>query len=232
MPNQRQFPMMSLVLIPIGIALNFVLGALAKQLNLPIFLDSVGTVLAGVLGGPWVGAITGFLGVLSISAFAPSAVVWSLQAAVIGLVAGLLAYLGWFKGVQRIIVSTLIIIVLSVALSSIISYLVFGGFDGYGIGVLRAALVEMGLSLPLAIFVTSAVAELIDKSISVAVPMIVIGLMSDRFLNKFANGPKVRDLKTAPAEAAPASPSPRSGGTSGGYGSYQRPAGSGDSTAE
>ncbi len=193
--NDREFPLMSLLLIPIGIALNFLIGSLAKALNLPIFLDSVGTVLAAVLGGPVVGGITGLLGVLSLSAFAPAAVVWSLQAATIGVVTGLLARFGWFRGVKRIVVSTLVIIVLSVALSATISYLVFGGFDGYGISVVRAALVESGLSLPASIAITSTVAELIDKSISVALPMVVIGLMSDRFLNKFSNGPRLRDLQ-------------------------------------
>lgn len=234
---KREFPIMSLLLIPIGIALNFVIGSLAKQLQLPIFLDSVGTILAAVLGGPIVGAVTGFLGVLSISAFAPSAVVWSVQAGIIGLVTGLLARFGWFKGVRRIIVSTLIIIALSVALSAIISYLVFGGFDGYGIGVIRGLLVEAGLSLPTAIVVTSAVAELIDKSISVAVPMIVIGLMSDRFLNKFSNGPRLRNFvqPTATASPAPTAPAAPTGTTTpvadepprrtGGYGSYSDPEG-------
>jgi len=228
---------MSLLLIPIGIAINFALGALAKTLNLPIFLDSVGTILAAVLGGPIVGAITGFLGVLSISAFAPSAVVWSFQAAFIGLVAGLLARFGWFRGWGKTIVSTLIIILLSVALSATISYVVYKGFDGYGIGVIRAALEKAGWSKPLAILTTSAVAELIDKSISVALPMIVVGLMSDRFLNKFPNGPHLRHLETAPAvERAPrttttttgpggatSAPASRADGTTGGYGSYDEP---------
>lgn len=193
--NDRAFPLMGLLLIPIGIALDFVIGSLAKALNLPIFLDSVGTVLAAVLGGPVVGGITGLLGVLSLSAFAPAAVVWSLQAAAIGVVTGLLARFGLFRGVKRIVISTLVIIVLSVALSATISYLVFGGFDGYGIGVIRAALVESGMSLPASIVITSTVVELIDKSISVALPMVVIGLMSDRFLNKFSNGPRLRDLQ-------------------------------------
>lgn len=195
MARSREFSLMSLLLIPIGIALNFVLGALAKTLNLPIFLDSVGTILAAILGGPIVGGITGLLGVLSIASFAPAAVVWSLQAALIGVVAGLLARFGWFRG-SRIVVSTLIIVAMSVALSAIISIAVFGGFDGYGISVLRAALIEAGFSMPAAVVTTSAVAELIDKSLSVAVPMLVIAGMSDRFLNKFPNGPHLRTLKT------------------------------------
>ena len=213
---KREFPLMSLLLIPIGIALNFVIGALAKALNLPIFLDSVGTILAAVLGGPIVGAVTGFLGVLSISAFAPAAVVWSFQAGVIGLIAGLLARYGWFKGAAKVTISTAIIIGLSVLGSAVISYVVYGGFDGYGIGIIRAVLVEAGVSLPVAIIVTSAVAELIDKTISVVVPMLVIGFMSDRALSKFVNGPKLRDLKVAEIVDEIETTEPSSGA----YGSY------------
>lgn len=236
---KREFSMMSLLLIPIGIALNFVLGSVAKALNLPIFLDSVGTVLAAILGGPIVGGITGLLGVLSISAFAPAAVVWSLQAGVIGIVVGLLARFGWFRG-SRVILSTLIIVGLSVLLSAIISIAVFGGFDGYGISVIRAALIEAGFNMPTAVVITSAVAELIDKSLSVAIPMLVIGGMSDRFLNKFPNGPHLRTLRpqagtvgtgrVAPQPATPVvsdSPLDQSAvdetDTYGSYGSYDEP---------
>lgn len=238
----RRFSLISLLLIPSGIALNFVLGSLAKALNLPIFLDSVGTILAAILGGPLVGAVTGFLGVLSISLFAPSAVVWSLQAGAIGAITGLLAMAGWFRGLGRTTASTLVIIVASVAGSSIISYLVFGGFDGYGIGVVRAVLVNSGMPLTLAIFITSLVAEVIDKTISVAVPMIVVGRMSDRMLNLLPMGPRLRQLRTEaavpeqatglegagptiPADGAgPSTPGGGAGPATGGYGSYQSPA--------
>lgn len=193
--------MMSLLLIPIGIALNFALGATAKALNLPIFLDSVGTILAAVLGGPIVGGITGLLGVLAISSFAPTAVVWSIAGGLIGVVAGLLARFGWFRGV-KVVLATLVIILLAVTLSAVISIAVFGGFDGYGISVIRAGLVEAGFSMPVAVVLTSAVAELIDKSLSVLVPMLVVAAMSDRFLNKFPNGRFLRHLKTVPATGA------------------------------
>ena len=50
-----------LALMPVAIALNITIGSLVSLLKLPIYLDSIGTVLVGVLGGPWAGALTGLL---------------------------------------------------------------------------------------------------------------------------------------------------------------------------
>ena len=45
-----------LILIPLMVALNLVLGAIVATLKLPIFLDSVGIILTGILAGPWAAA--------------------------------------------------------------------------------------------------------------------------------------------------------------------------------
>ncbi len=48
----RQFSTRVIVLIPIAIAINIVLGYTVQTvLKLPIYLDSIGTILVGVLAG-------------------------------------------------------------------------------------------------------------------------------------------------------------------------------------
>ena len=48
------------VLVAVGIVLNIAIGqVVCNVLELPIYLDSIGTILAGALGGPLVGALTG-----------------------------------------------------------------------------------------------------------------------------------------------------------------------------
>ena len=50
------------MLIPIAIAINIILGqTVAAALKVPIYLDSIGTILVGVLAGPIAGALTGGL---------------------------------------------------------------------------------------------------------------------------------------------------------------------------
>jgi energy-coupling factor transport system substrate-specific component len=58
---KNDFTLISVLLIPVAVAINFVGGQLAMALKLPIYLDSIGTMLVGLIAGPWVGAATGLL---------------------------------------------------------------------------------------------------------------------------------------------------------------------------
>src|SRR5262245_62030548 len=52
----------TLMLMPVAIALNIVLGSTVQSaLRLPIYLDSLGTIVTGVLAGPLAGMVTGAL---------------------------------------------------------------------------------------------------------------------------------------------------------------------------
>src|SRR5438105_15037889 len=52
---------LAIVLIPVCIAIDWAGHAIASTLKLPLFLDSIGTVLGGLLAGPWVGGISGLI---------------------------------------------------------------------------------------------------------------------------------------------------------------------------
>ena len=101
----RQFDTRTIVLIPFAIAINIVLGqTVATALKLPVYLDSIGTILVGVLAGPIAGAATGLLSnlawtfVLAGTPFgSPFAWPFAIVAAEIGLVAGLFGYAGVFR---------------------------------------------------------------------------------------------------------------------------------------
>lgn len=93
-----------LVLMPAAIAMNVVLGqAVGSALKLPVYLDSLGTILVGVLAGPVPGAVTGLLSnllwqyVLPPPFQSPTAAAFCLTATEIGLVAGTAARLGAFR---------------------------------------------------------------------------------------------------------------------------------------
>jgi energy-coupling factor transport system substrate-specific component len=82
----------------VAIAINIALGtALAYALKIPIYMDSIGTILVGVLCGPVAGAVTGVLGNLLWSYVIPPPfqdpprAAFAIVAAVIGLIAGLAA---------------------------------------------------------------------------------------------------------------------------------------------
>jgi hypothetical protein len=100
----RQFTTRVIVLMPVAIAINIVLGATVQQgLKLPIYLDSIGTILVGVLAGPLAGALTGILSNLIWGYLLPSPIgtttigPFAITAGVIGLLAGLWGQLGLFR---------------------------------------------------------------------------------------------------------------------------------------
>lgn len=92
----RQFTLRVVALMPIAIAINIVLGqTVAAALKIPIYLDSIGTILVGVLAGPIAGAATGALAnilwayVIPPPFQYPPAAAFAVVAAVIGISAGL-----------------------------------------------------------------------------------------------------------------------------------------------
>jgi len=92
-----------LTLMPVAIAINIAVGSIAVALRLPIYLDSIGTVLVGALAGPWAGALTGILSNLIWSILpvpggaGPTAAFFAPVAGVIGLMAGFWASRGVFQ---------------------------------------------------------------------------------------------------------------------------------------
>lgn len=63
-----QLPARTIAIIPVALALNIVVGQIVGSIGLPLYIDSVGTVLIAVLAGPIAGLATGTL----------SSVVWGL----------------------------------------------------------------------------------------------------------------------------------------------------------
>jgi hypothetical protein len=101
--RSRDLSTATLSLMPVAIAINIAVGAIVVFLRLPIYLDSIGTVLVGVLAGPWAGALTGILSNLLWSILpvpggaGPFVAFFAPVAAVIGLMAGFWARQGVFR---------------------------------------------------------------------------------------------------------------------------------------
>jgi hypothetical protein len=97
-----QFSTRVITLMPVAIAINIVLGVTVQQvLKLPIYLDSIGTILVGVLAGPIAGALTGivtnviwqYAPVIGGGTMGP----FAITAGVIGLLAGIWGRLGVYR---------------------------------------------------------------------------------------------------------------------------------------
>jgi energy-coupling factor transport system substrate-specific component len=117
-----RFDTRTIVLIPIAIAINIVLGqTVGNALKIPIYLDSIGTILVGILAGPIPGLVTGLLSNLIWTYVLPApfhsdyAAPFAIVAAEIGFLSGVFAQLGWFRSrpntdVGRLAIGALVVI--------------------------------------------------------------------------------------------------------------------------
>ncbi len=177
----------ALALIPRAVALNLALGAIVAALKLPVYLDSVGTILVGVLAGPLAGALTGILsnivlGLLSSPVFFAFAPV----AAVVGLAAGLFARLGAFRAPGRAGFSGAVIGVLAGLCSVPIAIALFGGVTASGTGIITIVLRGLGLPLHMAVGVASVSTDIVDKALSAVLVALVVVRLPKRLVTRLS----------------------------------------------
>jgi energy-coupling factor transport system substrate-specific component len=190
---KKDFSTITWVMIPVAIAINIAIGQLA--LGLPVYLDSIGTVLVGVLAGPWAGALTGLLanliwGLTGLNVtYAPFAAV----AAVIGLMAGLFSEGGWLRSWWKTILAGVITGVVASLLSAPISAYVFGGVTGAGTDVLVAIFRNFGLGVLGASLAQGAVSDPIDKAVTFLIVFFIVRALPMRFLARFPRSENVRE---------------------------------------
>lgn len=182
-----------LVLMSACIAINMILGQLASILKLPIFLDSIGTILAALLGGPWVALLTGLItnllwGLIS----SPVAAAFAPVAMVIGLAAGYLARVGWFRNGWQVIVSGLVITIAVTIVATPIRTYLFGGVTGSGADFAVAYLHAVGEGLLQSVGLTVFGTNLADKVISALLAWQLVRQMPKRMAMQFGAVTKVQ----------------------------------------
>lgn len=175
---KNNFNTQTWVLIPIAIAINIAMGQIVLVLRLPVFLDSIGTVMVAVLCGPWAGALTGALSnVIWGIAIDPGAFPWWPVAAMIGYMAGRMAQWGFFKSWWKVVVSGFVIALTAAIVSTPIAVYLFGGITASGSSFITAYLLQTGQGIWQAVASTSFLTEPVDKITTAMIAFaIILGL--------------------------------------------------------
>ena len=186
---KRDFTTLTLVLIPVAIAINIAVGQLVLAIKIPLYLDSIGTVLVGVLVGPWAGALTGVLAniVWTLTGLFPEAIAWAGVAAIIGILAAAFRSGDWMKVWWKAALAGLITGVIAAILSAPIAAYVFGGVTGSGtdalVGMFRAA----GLDMLGANMAQGVVSDPLDKVVTFIIIWAVLLALPKQFVNRFSS---------------------------------------------
>lgn len=180
-------PTVALALIPRAVAINLALGAIVAALKLPVYLDSVGTILVAALVGPLAGMVTGaasncVLGVLSspvFFAFIPVTLV-------IGALAGVAARLGAFRSAGTAALAGVFIGIASALTSVPIVIALFGGLTASGTGIVTiAARAVLHVSVARAAEIASLSTDLIDKPLSCALVALLLARLPRHLTGRF-----------------------------------------------
>jgi len=183
---KKDFTTFTWVLIAVAIVINIAVGQLVSLLKLPIFLDSIGTVLVAVLAGPWAGGLAGLItnliwGVIS----SPVAAAFAPVAMVIGIAAGYCARMGLFKNWWTAILAGLIITVFNSVVAVPIRLYMFGGVTGSGADFAMAYLLALGRDLFGSVVVTVFTSNVIDKVVTAALVWGIVKGLPERAAARF-----------------------------------------------
>ena len=187
LPARRSLSTLALALIPRAVALNLALGAVVGALKLPVYLDSVGTILVAVLAGPWAGIVTGVvsnivLGLLvspQLFAFIPVQII-------IGSLAGMAGKVGAFRSLPGAIAAGLVIGVAAALVSAVIVIALMGGLTASGTGLLTIAIRAMfGVSVDSAAKIAAITTDALDKPLSCVIVYLVLARLPRRIGARF-----------------------------------------------
>lgn len=183
---KKDFNTMTWVLIPVAIAINVVMGQIVVLLKLPVYLDSIGTMLVGALCGPWAGALTGTLSnIIWGLAIDPNAFPWWPVAFFIGLVTGFCANGGLFKNWWKVVITGFLVALTAAIVSTPIAVYLYGGITASGSSFITAYLLQTGQGVLQAVFSTNFLVEPVDKISTALLAFAIIQGLSRRFLARF-----------------------------------------------
>ena len=183
------------VLIPMAVALNVATGWLAATLKLPLYLDSLGTILAACLAGPWVGALTGCIS--DTICAATQNFIWLRYlpcAMLIGACVGWIARHGAMRTPLSAGISGGCVGVLAALLAAPITAY-GGGASGSGMDIVVAIVKSAGFTTTQACFAQSLLIDPLDKALSFWIIQMLLAALPAVWRESFPQGAHLRDIK-------------------------------------
>mgnify|MGYP001310968784 CR=1 FL=1 len=186
--NQKN-NMVALTFIPLAIAINVGVGAIVKALNLPLYVDSIGTIIATILLGWKRGAIVGILGfVLTSIIINPFAIYFCGTQLVIALFTHFVGKKGMFSNLFKSILSGIGLGIVSAIVSAPIIVYLFKGATGNGASLVTSFFVKMGNQIVNSVLLSGFSIEPIDKVIQCILAFLVIKGIPKKLLENFKGG--------------------------------------------
>lgn len=136
-----------LALIVVCVSLNLGIGFVVSAVKLPFYLDSIGTILATFIGGPWAGIITGMSSVVIGSTYTPTLWAYAFTALCIVIYTWGTIKLGYLRTFLATILGGIGLGIVSALVSAPVTTYLFGGVSFSGADAVTAYFAAMGKTL-------------------------------------------------------------------------------------
>lgn len=186
----------AIALIPAAIGINYLGKLFAGFLRLPLWLDSIGTVLSSIIAGPIIGALSGIINNIIFGLTAdPISTVYAVTSGAIGLVTGIMAYKGWVSSVKTATVTGLVVGFIAAIISTPLNMIFWGGTTGNIWGdTFFAYLLSNNVPMWLASFGNSIVVDVPDKLATVIISYFIYKALPNNFRNMFGASQEIESL--------------------------------------
>jgi energy-coupling factor transport system substrate-specific component len=191
-----RFTTAALVLIPAAVGINYVGKLFASVLKLPLWLDSIGTMLASLLAGPIIGAISGAINNIIYGLTAdPISLVYALTSIAIGIVVGVLAYYEWFDTLPKTILAGIIVAFAAAVVSTPLNVIFWGGQTGNVWGdAVFAYFMASKTPLWIASFFDEIIIDLPDKIAMTIIVFLIYKSLPKQLITTFTDQEKIERL--------------------------------------
>ncbi len=170
-----------LVLIILSILLNFLVSGLVRRLELPLYLDTIGTVLAAMIGGNLAAVIVGFFSNAVNVFYDVTMLYYGIINILIGVFASIFHTKRFFERPGKIFFAIVVFTCIGGGLGSFFTYFLEGTDFGVGISApLASAIYSLtGASKLFSEFCADITIDFFDKAIVVAVAIIIYRMIPD-----------------------------------------------------
>ncbi len=185
------------VLIPACIGINYLGKLFASLLRLPLWLDSIGTCIGAVLGGPIIGGLCGAANnlIYGFSTGDSITLVYALTSLGIGVAVGIMARLGYMKTLPKALLTACVAGVTAVVISTPLNVLFWGGTTGNVWGdALFAWTQAKGMPLFLGSFLDELVVDVPDKLLTILITYGIVKNLPKRLTSMYEAEAKVESL--------------------------------------
>ena len=172
-----------LLLTACGILVNYLGGVLARSLGLPLYLDSIGTVLTAALGGYLPGIAAGYVTNLLLAIGDADTAYYATISVLLAVAAAWLADQGYFKKFGGCLLAVGCLAVIGGGLGSFLTWMIYGMDFGSGVSA-PLAHIFYGAGVPgkfLSQLSAGLVLDLLDKAVTVLICALALRLLPERF---------------------------------------------------